>query len=150
MSEYDATILSPTEFSRRRLAQRRPPPFRENPMSTRPNPGSPFAGPVRVTAEDKAMGTHIALAAYTTPALDEAVSPVAGRRFTGESEQSLRDGVAALFAAHGIPVDAYDPVRLMLFPEMDPGRDVPEITTACWGILHKSPNDVMCASARAS
>ena len=41
-----------------------------------------------------------------------------------------------------------DPVRLMLFPEMDPGRDVPEITTACWGILHKSPDDVMCASAR--
>ena len=36
----------------------------------------------------------------------------------------------------------------MLFPEMDAQRDVPEITTACWGILHKSPDDVMCASAR--
>ena len=45
-------------------------------------------------------------------------------------------------------VDAYDPVRLMLFPEMEPERDVPEITTACWGILHKSPDDVMCAGAR--
>ena len=44
-----------------------------------------------------------------------------------------------------IPVDAHDPVRLMLFPEMEPERDVPEITTACWGILHKSPDDVMCA-----
>jgi uncharacterized Fe-S cluster-containing radical SAM superfamily protein len=73
---------------------------------------------------------------------------VAGRRFTGESEQSLRDGFARLFAAHDIPVDAHDPVRLMLFPEMEPDRDVPEITTACWGILHKSPDDVMCASAR--
>jgi uncharacterized Fe-S cluster-containing radical SAM superfamily protein len=73
---------------------------------------------------------------------------VAGRRFTGETEQSLRDGFAALFAAHEIPVDARDPVRLMLFPEMEPERDVPEITTACWGILHKSPNDVMCAGAR--
>jgi uncharacterized Fe-S cluster-containing radical SAM superfamily protein len=73
---------------------------------------------------------------------------VAGRRFTGESEQSLRDGFAALFAAHDIPVDAYDPVHLMLFPEMEPERDVPEITTACWGILHKSPDDVMCAAAR--
>jgi MoaA/NifB/PqqE/SkfB family radical SAM enzyme len=73
---------------------------------------------------------------------------VAGRRFTGESEQSMRDGFARLFAAHDIQVDAYDPVRLMLFPEMEPGRDVPEITTACWGILHKSPEDVMCASAR--
>jgi MoaA/NifB/PqqE/SkfB family radical SAM enzyme len=73
---------------------------------------------------------------------------VAGRRFTTETEAELRDGYARLFAELGIGVDARDPVRLMLFPEMDPGRDVPEITTACWGILHKSPDDVMCASAR--
>lgn len=73
---------------------------------------------------------------------------VAGRRFTGETEQSLRDGFAALFAQHAVPVDAYDPVRLMLFPEMETGRDVPEITTACWGILHKSPDDVMCSGSR--
>ncbi|HBK08267.1 MAG TPA: radical SAM protein [Acetobacteraceae bacterium] len=73
---------------------------------------------------------------------------VAGRRFTGATEASLRDGFAALFAAHDIPVDAHDPVRLVLFPEMEPERDVPEITTACWSILHKSPNDVMCAAAR--
>jgi hypothetical protein len=31
---------------------------------------------------------------------------------------------------------------------MDPEADPPEITTACWGILHKNPRDVMCASAR--
>jgi MoaA/NifB/PqqE/SkfB family radical SAM enzyme len=73
---------------------------------------------------------------------------VAGRRFTNETEDQLRAGYARLFAALDIPIDANDPVRLMLFPEMDPGRDVPEITTACWGILHKSPDDVMCASAR--
>jgi hypothetical protein len=53
-----------------------------------------------------------------------------------------------LFAELGVEVDAFDPVRLMLFPEMDAGRDVPEITTSCWGILNKSPADVMCASAR--
>jgi uncharacterized Fe-S cluster-containing radical SAM superfamily protein len=73
---------------------------------------------------------------------------VAGRRFTGETEVSLRAGFARLFAEHGIAVDAYDPVRLMLFPEMEPDRDVPEITTACWSILRKSPDDVMCAGAR--
>lgn len=73
---------------------------------------------------------------------------VAGRRFTGESEESLRAGFAALFAAHGISVDAHDPVRLMLFPEMEPERDVPEITTSCWGILHKTPDEVMCSGAR--
>ena len=73
---------------------------------------------------------------------------VAGRRFTGESESQLRSGFARLFDEHGIEVDAFDPVRLMLFPEMEPERDVPEITTACWGILQKSPDDVMCAGAR--
>jgi hypothetical protein len=73
---------------------------------------------------------------------------VAGRRFTDEPEPALRAGYARLFADLGITIDANDPVRLMLFPEMDPARDVPEITTACWGILHKSPDDVMCASAR--
>jgi uncharacterized Fe-S cluster-containing radical SAM superfamily protein len=73
---------------------------------------------------------------------------VAGRRFTGETEDGLRAGFARLFADQGIGVDAYDPIRLMLFPEMEPARDVPEITTACWGILDKSPDDVMCAGAR--
>jgi len=73
---------------------------------------------------------------------------VAGRRFSGEPEQELRAGFARLFAELDVPIDAADPVRLMLFPEMDSQRDVPEITTACWGILHKSPDDVMCASAR--
>jgi hypothetical protein len=73
---------------------------------------------------------------------------VAGRRFSGEPESELRAGFARLFAELDLQIDAHDPVRLMLFPEMDPQRDVPEITTACWGILHKSPDDVMCASAR--
>ncbi len=73
---------------------------------------------------------------------------VAGRKLTAEPEESLRAGYGRLFNALGVPVDAFDPVRLMLFPEMDPVSDVPEITTACWGILHKSPDDVMCASAR--
>jgi uncharacterized Fe-S cluster-containing radical SAM superfamily protein len=73
---------------------------------------------------------------------------VAGRRFCGEPEVELRAGFARLFATLDLPIDAADPVRLMLFPEMDAQRDVPEITSACWDILHKSPDDVMCASAR--
>jgi hypothetical protein len=74
---------------------------------------------------------------------------VAGRAaFGNEVEASMRAGFAALFAARGIPIDATDPVSLMLFPEMDAGADVPEITTACWGILRKSPDSLMCASAR--
>jgi uncharacterized Fe-S cluster-containing radical SAM superfamily protein len=73
---------------------------------------------------------------------------VAGRHFTAETDTELRAGYASLFAALDLPVDAFDPVHLMLFPEMDATRDVPEITTACWGILNKSPDSVMCASAR--
>ncbi len=73
---------------------------------------------------------------------------VAGRLFSSEPEATVRAGFARLFAAHAIPVDAADPVRLMLFPEMDAAVDVPEITEACWGILGKSPSSVMCASSR--
>jgi len=73
---------------------------------------------------------------------------VAGRLFSGEAESVVRTGFARLFAEHTIPIDAADPVRLMLFPEMDAAIDVPEITEACWGILGKSPSSVMCASSR--
>jgi len=31
---------------------------------------------------------------------------------------------------------------------LDERVEVPEITAACWGILGKSPDDVMCASSR--
>lgn len=73
---------------------------------------------------------------------------VAGRRFSNEADDEVRAGYARLFAQQGVPIDAYDPATLVLFPEMDPTVDVPEITTACWGILRKSPDSVMCASAR--
>jgi uncharacterized Fe-S cluster-containing radical SAM superfamily protein len=74
---------------------------------------------------------------------------VAGRAdFGAGDEAKLRADFAALFAAHGIAVDATDPVALMLFPEMNAAADVPEITTSCWGILGKSPASLMCASAR--
>src|SRR5581483_9812144 len=56
---------------------------------------------------------------------------VAARSFSGQPEAEIRRGFARLFAAEGIPIDAQDPVRLMVFPEMDPAADVPEITDAC-------------------
>jgi len=73
---------------------------------------------------------------------------VAGRRFSDETEEAVRAGYARLFADLGVAIDAQNPGTLVLFPEMDPTVDVPEITTACWGILKKSPDSVMCASAR--
>lgn len=73
---------------------------------------------------------------------------VAGRTVWGETEAAARAGYAALFARHGLSIDATNPGETVLFPEMDASVDVPEITTACWGILHKSPDSVMCASSR--
>ncbi|MDE2583674.1 MAG: radical SAM protein [Rhodospirillales bacterium] len=73
---------------------------------------------------------------------------IAGRHLTEESEAELRAGYAALFAELGVRVDAADPVALTIFPEMDAAADVPEITGACWGILGRAPESVMCASAR--
>jgi uncharacterized Fe-S cluster-containing radical SAM superfamily protein len=73
---------------------------------------------------------------------------VAGRRFSDESESEVRAGYARLFTELGVSIDAHNPMTLVLFPEMDATVDVPEITTACWGILKKSPDSVMCASSR--
>jgi hypothetical protein len=73
---------------------------------------------------------------------------VAGRALFDEDDIGSRDGFARLFAQHGFAIDAHDPVQTVLFPEMDERIEVPEITTACWGILDKRPGSVMCASSR--
>lgn len=73
---------------------------------------------------------------------------VAGRSIWQETDAEARQGYAALFEKHGFDIDAFNPGITVLFPEMDEEIEVPEITTACWGILDKSPNSVMCASSR--
>lgn len=73
---------------------------------------------------------------------------VAGRRLAAEPERAARDAYASLFARLGVRTDASDPDALVLFPEMEAGADVPEITTACWDLLGKRPEQVMCASSR--
>ena len=73
---------------------------------------------------------------------------VAGRMVWQESVDDLRSGFAQLFQAHHWPIDAEDPARLVLFPEMDVDVPVPEISVGCWSILDKHPSDMMCASSR--
>lgn len=73
---------------------------------------------------------------------------VAGRHLPHEDDAAARMGYAELFAREGIAIDAQDRSRLVLFPEMDETKDVPEITTACWGILDVDPKSVMCSSSR--
>ncbi|QAY79979.1 radical SAM protein [Sphingosinicella sp. BN140058] len=69
---------------------------------------------------------------------------VAGRSLPGEPESEARAGYQRLFDGLGLRIDA----GLVLFPPMDAAADVPEITEACWGILHLSPDALMCASSR--
>ena len=73
---------------------------------------------------------------------------VAGRIEMAESEAEARAGYASLYAAEGFDIDANNPGLTVLFPEMDQTVEVPEITTACWGILNKHPDAVMCSSSR--
>lgn len=73
---------------------------------------------------------------------------VAGRSVFEDTDSDSRAGYAAFYAEHGFNIDAEDPAMTVLFPEMDESVEVPEITTACWGILDKSPDAVMCASSR--
>ncbi|MDF0599460.1 radical SAM protein [Psychromarinibacter sp. C21-152] len=73
---------------------------------------------------------------------------VAGRSLWGETEAEARLGYDAFYRQNSFAIDAFDPGETVLFPEMDTSVEVPEITTACWGILGKRPADVMCASSR--
>ncbi|MEL0048031.1 MAG: radical SAM protein [Gammaproteobacteria bacterium] len=73
---------------------------------------------------------------------------IAGRTRWGDSEQALRQGFANTLEELGITLDSNDAHDLVLFPEIDPSAHVPEITTACWGILGVNPQDMMCASSR--
>ena len=73
---------------------------------------------------------------------------VAGRTVWEDSEAESRAGYGALFAERGYDIDPLNPGMTVLFPEMDETVEVPEITTACWGILDKSPDAIMCASSR--
>jgi hypothetical protein len=69
---------------------------------------------------------------------------VAGRSLPGETQADARSGYQRLFEQLGIAVNA----GLVIFPQMDPAADVPEISESCWDILEVSPSSVMCASSR--
>jgi thiamine biosynthesis lipoprotein len=58
-------------------------PLREAWPAPTPTPTSPFA-PLRVTGEGRAMGTHLAYAAYTNPSVDAAATRALFERATAE------------------------------------------------------------------
>lgn len=73
---------------------------------------------------------------------------VAGRTLVNENADQSRKGYEDLMRAFEIHLNTEDSKQLVIFPEMSETRDVPEITTECWGILNKSPDDIMCANSR--
>lgn len=73
---------------------------------------------------------------------------IAGRQDLAEDEPEARAGYGQLIRRERLNVDPADTRQLVLFPEMVPGDDPPEITTACWSILGKDPASIMCADQR--
>lgn len=73
---------------------------------------------------------------------------VAGRTRWGEEVEDLRLGYAEFFKSNNINIDVSNPMKLVLFPEMDEKAEVPEITTDCWGILDVKPEAMMCSNSR--
>jgi uncharacterized Fe-S cluster-containing radical SAM superfamily protein len=113
---------------------------------------------VRVSVDHYTRAGHEAIRGENTwPAMIEGLRwladnnfnlAVAGRTCWDESDNVGRAGYARLFTDESIPVDADDPARLVLFPEMDADVDVPEITVHCWDILGVQPESMMCATSR--
>lgn len=99
-------------------------------------------------AERGANSWDKAIAGLNWLAANDIRTTIAGRHLDGESEVAARTGYAALFTAYDLPIDAKDPMALVVFPEMDEKADIAEITTACWGILDVAPASIMCASSR--
>ncbi len=73
---------------------------------------------------------------------------IAGRIDWHEDEATARAGYARLIEELGLDLDASDQKRLVLFPEMEPEADPPEISEKCWSVLNKHPEDQMCANQR--
>jgi hypothetical protein len=73
---------------------------------------------------------------------------VAARFSASETETAFRDGFAALFREHGLMLDAADPERLVLFPELADQELPPEVSKTCWQALHSRGRAVMCQTSR--
>lgn len=73
---------------------------------------------------------------------------LAGRMALTDNEADARKAYAELARNADLDLDPANPRQLVLFPEMIPGDDPPEITTGCWSLLGKDPADIMCSSQR--
>ena len=73
---------------------------------------------------------------------------LATRLLWKEKEEDLRKNFGTFIKNNNLKLDTYSPKELVTFAEMDEKIDTPEITTSCWNILNKDPNDIMCSWSR--
>ncbi|MDA9177304.1 radical SAM protein [Candidatus Pelagibacter sp.] len=73
---------------------------------------------------------------------------LATRLLWNEKEEDLRKNFRTFIKNNNLRLDTNSPKELVTFAEMDEKIDTPEITTSCWDILNKDPNDVMCSWSR--
>ncbi len=88
-----------------------------------------------------------ALAGLAWLALEGVAPSVAARLPAGEDAKAWRAGFASLFAARGLDIDAWDPARLVLFPELH-GETPPAIPQPAYRALRASGIRPMCATSR--
>ena len=72
---------------------------------------------------------------------------IAGRSLLNENIELAQLGFQKLISDNGIDLKL-TAENLVIFPEMDLNREVPEITTQCFDILNVKPEHQMCASER--
>ena len=73
---------------------------------------------------------------------------LATRLLWGEQEDLLRDNFNQFISKYNLKLNAKSEHQLVTFAEMDEKADTPEITTACWNILGKNPDNIMCSWSR--
>jgi sulfatase maturation enzyme AslB (radical SAM superfamily) len=73
---------------------------------------------------------------------------LATRLLWNEKEEDLRKNFGTFIKNNNLRLDTNSPKDLVTFAEMDEKIDTPEITTSCWDILNKDPNDIMCSWSR--
>lgn len=73
---------------------------------------------------------------------------IAGRSLVSEDAENALLGYQKLFDDNGINLKLSLGDNIVIFPEMILDESVPEITTDCWNILDKKPEQQMCATDR--
>ncbi len=98
--------------------------------------------------KERGAGTFKSTLKATKLLFDQGISlSIAGRSLKEESLQIEQQKYHQLLLEHDIQLPM-DNDHLVIFPEMDLKKEVPEISVDCWDILGKTPQMQMCAHER--